>query len=118
MHFFLSVHFPFSSLPDNFQVSPLQTSDAAIIDSHYEFADEFSLGDTIYEIEHLPNVGIRDRNGALASWGLLQEDGTLGKKHTMPHYRKKGLGKVNEAFKIVNKWRNILIRWLLSWWYT
>ena len=78
-------------------MSPIHTSDAAIINSHYEFADEFSLRDTLYELEHLPSVAIRDRNGELAAWGLVQEDGTLGKQHTMPQYRKKGLGKVNKA---------------------
>ena len=28
---------------------------------------------------------------------MIQEDGTIGKQHTMPQYRKKRLGKVNET---------------------
>ena len=78
-------------------MSSLGTSDAAFIDSWYKFADEFSHRESLYEIEHLPNVAIRNSQGDLAAWGVIQVDSTIGKLHTMPQYRKKGLGRVKRT---------------------
>ena len=94
--------FSFSSIPDHFQINSLRTSDAAFIDSHYALCDEYTLSESIYEIEHLPSVAIRNSNGELAAWGWIQEDGIIGQVQTMPQYRKKGLGRVRCNLNLLN----------------
>ncbi|CAF4913345.1 unnamed protein product, partial [Rotaria sp. Silwood1] len=68
-------------------IQRLSIADAKLVDDLWAHKSRFSLGCTLYQIEHLPTFGVY-WNGQLVSWTLTLFTGSFGMSFTLPEFRR------------------------------
>ncbi|CAF4791023.1 unnamed protein product [Rotaria sp. Silwood1] len=77
-------------------IQRLSKIDAPLVNDSCRYKSAFSLGRTLYQIEHLPSFGAY-RDGQLVSWCLTQFSGYFGMMFTLSEVRRLGIASLVNA---------------------